>query len=241
MKQQLLDLIGRAYHEKHGFLDSLSPEQQATMGTSGQWAPKDYIVHMIVWEERLIDNHQAALHGVTPPSYDDFNQENDVIFQAHREMTLDEIRRKVDAIHEKLIAWVQAQNEDDLTDPARFPWLNNRTLWGRIVGNSVIHPLLHLAELYANYGQRDHATEMQESLVPSLLALSDAPRWRSTTLYNLACYYALAGLKDKAIAKLGEAFQVDSSIVEWSREDPDLKSLRDDPAYQALYSQPADA
>jgi hypothetical protein len=240
MKQQLLDLVGRAYEEKLAFMDSLSPEHQAMVGTSEQWAPKDYVVHMIVWEERLIDNHQAALHGVTPPSYDDFNQENDVIFQAHREMTLDEIRRKVDAIHEKLIVWVQAQNEDDLTDPARFPWLNNRTLWVRIAANSVIHPLLHLAELYAIYGQRDHATAMQESLVPPLLALSDVPAWRSATLYNLACYYALAGLKDKAIAKLGEAFQVDSSLIEWSKEDADLNSIRDDPAYQALYSQPAD-
>jgi hypothetical protein len=180
---------------------------------------------MLAWDERAVDNHQAALQGVPLPSYGDTDDANNEIFLAHRDMSWEDIQRKVDAVHQKVTAWLDAQAEDDLTDPARFAWLNNRTLWGRIVGNSVIHPLLHLAE----------------SLVPPLLALSDAPAWRSATLYNLACYYALAGLKDKAIAKLGEAFQIDSSLVEWSKEDADLNSLRDDPAFQALYSQPADA
>ncbi len=241
MKQQLLDLIGCAYQEKHTFITTLTPEQRAMVGTSEQWSPKDYLAHMITWEERFVDNHQAALQGVTPPSYDDTDRENNEIFQAHRDLSWDDMRRRVDAVNQKVVTWLQAQTEDDLTDRERFPWLNNRTLWGRIVGNSVSHPLLHLAELYAKSGQRDHATEMQEALVPPLLALSDAPAWHSATLYNLACYYSLAGLKEQAIAKLGEALHIDSGLTEWSKEDPDLNALRDDPAYQALYSQPADA
>jgi hypothetical protein len=241
MKQQILDLIERAYREKQAFMEMLTPEQRAIVGTSEQWSPKDYLAHMIVWEERVVDNHQVALQGVPLPSYGDTDPANDEIFQAHRDMSWEDMQRKVDDVHQKVTAWLQMQNEDDLTDPARFPWSNNRALWGRIVGNSVIHPLLHLAELSAKYGQVDHATDMQESLVPPLLALSDSPRWHSTTLYNLACYYALAGMKEQAIAKLGESFQIDSSLLEWSKEDPDLNTLRDDPAYQALYSQPADA
>ena len=241
MKQELLDLIERAYEEKLAFMDMLTPEQRAMVGTPEQWSPKDYLAHMVIWEERLVDNHQAALQGVTPPSYGEIDHANDEIFQAHRELSWEDMRRKVDDIHHKVTAWLDTQTEDDLTDPARFPWQNNQTLWGRIAGNSVIHPLLHLAEQYAAYDQRDHATAMQEALVPPLMALSDTPRWRSATVYNLACYYALAGLKDKAIATLGEALQIDSSLVEWSKQDADLNSLRDDPAFQALYSQPTDA
>jgi hypothetical protein len=241
MKEQLFDLIERAYQEKLAFVESLTLEQRAMVGTSEQWSPKDFLAHTLVWEERFVDNHQAALQGVPLPLYGDTDPANDEIFQAHRDMPWEEVRRKVDDVHQKVTAWLQVQTEDDLTDPARFPWANNRALWGRLMGNSVIHPLLHLAELYATYGHVDQATEMQESFVPPLLALSDAPAWRSTTLYNLACYYALAGMKQKAIAQLGEAFQIDSSLVEWSKEDADLNSLRDDPAYQALYSQPADA
>jgi hypothetical protein len=241
MREQLFDLIERAYQEKLAFIDMLTPDQRAMVGTSDQWSPKDVLAHTLVWEERFVDNHQAALQGVPVPSYGDTDPANDEVFQAHRDMSWEDVRRKVDDVHRKLTAWLQVQTGDDLTDPARFSWANNRALWSRIAGNSVIHPLLHLAELYAKYGQVDHATEMQESLVPPLLALSDSPRWRSATLYNLACYYALAGMKDKAIAKLGEAFQIDSSLVEWSKEDPDLNSLRDDPACQALYSQLADA
>jgi hypothetical protein len=235
-KEKVLDLIEHTYQEKHAFMQSLTDAQRALVGTSQQWSAKDILAHVVVWQERVIDNHQAALRGVTPPTYDDFNHENELIFQAHRDDSWDDMRHKVENVHHKQVAWLQAMTEDDLTNPACFPWLNNRPLWGRVIGNSVIHPLLHFAEFYANHGQRDYATQLQESLVAPLLALSDSPAWRASTLYNLACYYSLAGLKDKAIAQLAEALPLDPNLIEWSKQDTDLNALRDDPAYQALYA-----
>jgi hypothetical protein len=236
-KEKLLDLIERAYQEEQEFVQSLTDEQKSAVGTSEQWAAKDIIAHVITWQARLMDNHEAAKRGETPTTYDDFDHENELIFQAHRDRSWDAIRRETSEIHHRLAAWLQGMTEDDLTNPARFSWLKGQALWKRVIGNSVIHPLLHLGEYNAKHGQREHATRVQETMAPLLIALDDAPAWRGATVYNLACYYALASLKEKALTNLAEALRLDSNLIEWSRQDPDLASLRDDPAYQALYAQ----
>jgi len=53
-------------------------------------------------------------------------------------------------------------------------------------------------------------------------------------LYNLACHYALAGEKDKAITTLGQAFHLNPGLIEWSTHDSDLDSVRNEPAFQSL-------
>ena len=40
---------------------------------------------------------------------------------------------------------------------------------------------------------------------------------------------------DQALALLPEALRLQPDLVEWSKEDTDLSSLHDLPAYQALY------
>ena len=54
-------------------------------------------------------------------------------------------------------------------------------------------------------------------------------------IYNLGCFYARNGEADRAIAAVGEALPLIPSLVEWSKQDTDLDSLRDLPAFQALY------
>ena len=55
------------------------------------------------------------------------------------------------------------------------------------------------------------------------------------------CAYALAGQKDKAIAKLGQALRLQPDLTEWSQQDPDFASIREDAAYLALYTTPSHA
>ena len=37
-------------------------------------------------------------------------------------------------------------------------------------------------------------------------------------------------------AELAEALRLNPDLIEWSKQDSDLDSIRDDPAYQALYT-----
>lgn len=52
--------------------------------------------------------------------------------------------------------------------------------------------------------------------------------------YDLACYLALLKRKDDALKALGRALQLDGSLKALAQRDDDLKSLRDDPRFQAL-------
>ena len=69
--------------------------------------------------------------------------------------------------------------------------------------------------------------------------LDDDAAWQGTVRYNLACHYALAGRTEEAIARLGEALVLNPGLHEWSLQDTDLDSLRQEPGYLALYEQNA--
>ena len=53
-------------------------------------------------------------------------------------------------------------------------------------------------------------------------------------LYNVACLYALEGLRDRAIDALEEALRRGFGNLEWISRDPDLDALHGDPRFQAL-------
>jgi hypothetical protein len=50
-------------------------------------------------------------------------------------------------------------------------------------------------------------------------------------LYNTACYEALAGRRDDAIAHLRQAIEVLPKAREWAAGDSDFDSIRDDPEF----------
>ena len=52
--------------------------------------------------------------------------------------------------------------------------------------------------------------------------------------YNLACYLALAGDKERCLGELRLAFELDPSLKELAQEESDFDSLRNDPEFQKL-------
>jgi len=55
-------------------------------------------------------------------------------------------------------------------------------------------------------------------------------------LYNLACYYALAGDKKQALSWLGRSIRMESSLRQLVTHEPDFNSLRNDPEFQFITS-----
>jgi len=53
-----------------------------------------------------------------------------------------------------------------------------------------------------------------------------------TMLYQLACYHALAGESDEAVAYLERAVAREPSVREWARGDTDLDSIRGHPRFE---------
>ena len=56
----------------------------------------------------------------------------------------------------------------------------------------------------------------------------------SVVLYNVACNYATMGQDERALEYLDQAVRQGTISASWMRNDEDLASLRDYPAYQAL-------
>ena len=43
------------------------------------------------------------------------------------------------------------------------------------------------------------------------------------------------GMKEEALSELTQALALTPQLVDWSKQDPDLNSLHDEPAFNALY------
>jgi tetratricopeptide (TPR) repeat protein len=110
-----------------------------------------------------------------------------------------------------------------------------RKIWRTIAGNGYTHPIIHLGQIYVNQGDTAYATELQESAARELGELDQSPSWQGTVAYNLACHHALVGEKKKAIEGLKKALDLNPELTEWSKEDPDLVSIREEPDCLALY------
>jgi tetratricopeptide (TPR) repeat protein len=52
--------------------------------------------------------------------------------------------------------------------------------------------------------------------------------------YQLACFHALAGRREQALEHLATAVANDPRALEWLRDDADLDSIRDDPAFPQI-------
>lgn len=235
LKDAVRDLLETAYQEQTTFIDSLPDEQRDQVGTFERWSAKDLVAHIVAWELRLMDNLAIIQRGEQPPEAGPIDEENRAIYDTHQGKSWAEVRALAADAYGRAVALVESLSEEELNDPAQSPWRNERPAWPVLIGNYVTHAMLHLGEWYAQHDQRDHATQFVESITERLLALSDVAAWQAACTYNLACFYALTGQQDAAIARLGEALRLNPDLAEWSQQDPDLASIRDEAAVQALY------
>jgi tetratricopeptide (TPR) repeat protein len=227
---QLLDL-SRTFQQQ--LIADLDPLEREASGSWENWSIKDELAHVIAWQLNSLARIAALLHAEPMPDFSDYQAINRAIYHTNHNRTLAEIAAEGDRAHAELVALVRSLSEEILAQPARFSDQEPRSLAAQIAGNGFEHPVVHYADYYRRRGNVARATQVYEA---SVAAAADWPEWHGTARYNLACFYALNGQTDKAIAELRAALQLRPDLLEWSRQDTDLASLRDVPAYQTLYS-----
>lgn len=84
----------------------------------------------------------------------------------------------------------------------------------------------HLTQFYVDRNEMDRATKMQEKWVKDLDKRAVSSSMRGIALYNLACFYATTNETEKALEVLRQALLLDPDLAKWSKQDPDLASLR---------------
>jgi len=234
LKTGLVEALKTIGQERAAFLASLSEEERNAPGAIDHWCAKDIIAHLAHWEARMAQMIVESLRGETPQLVTDIDRANAEIWQTHCGRPWAEIIRFSDEAGRQLLSQTQALDEATLTDPGRFAWLNGQPLWRRIVGNGYTHAMMHFASFYAERGEGQRAMAIWEKAAGLLDPLDDSPAWRGTNRYNIACGYALAGLKEPALQTLREALALRPDLRAWAKDDSDLASLRQEPAYQAL-------
>jgi hypothetical protein len=239
-KNKLLDLIGIAYKEEVDFVATLNDEDRSATGTSQNWAIKDVLAHSAAWKVMMSERFIAARGNHEPPSYDDLDVLNEELFRRHRKKSWQEVEAFIEQANRQLLEQVRLVDEEVLVDPERYTWLKGRSLWKRTIHNGYFHPMGHVAFLYSERGDKEIGNQLMEEATRILLTLDESAAWQGQSLYNLACFYALSGEKSKALENLSQCFSLNPDIIEWSKQDTDLESLWDDPAYLALVADTSD-
>jgi len=229
IKTKLVALLHRAFTEEDRFIASLSEGERAEPGSLERWSAKDVLAHITAWHEYEIARIDAAARGELRDNITDIDHVNAGIYHNRHDQTLDQAAAALQATRKALLERVEAMSEAQLLDPDFNPWRDNRPTWMTLCGHAFTHPILHLAQYYVEHGQVERSMDMQEAAADTLLQIDDTPVWRGTTLYNLACACALAGQSERAAALLQDSLQLNPGLVEWSKSDPDLVSLRAGP------------
>jgi tetratricopeptide (TPR) repeat protein len=231
LRSKLVVLIERMSAEEQALFANLSEAERATRGEPDRWSPKDVIGHLAAWKERAVGNLEAAARGESPVRYDDYEAVNARDFEVYRDKSWAEILEKALTANRQLIEQIEGRSEAELEAVLH----EERTVWQSIAGTGYAHPVTHLGQIYVDRGDSGYGTKLAEGAAEALLQLDRSPGWEGTVRYNLACHYALMGEAERAISGLREALELNPGLTDWSKEDPDFASIREEPGYLALY------
>jgi hypothetical protein len=129
-------------------LARLSEEQMLVPSLHGDWSIKDLIAHFGFWEGRIVTLYEQLMRDAEPaadePALDDLNAQ---AYAQHQAQTLDEVRREERAAYTQLIALTANASDDDLFNPQRFAWTQDKPFAEWIANNTYGHYEEHAADL----------------------------------------------------------------------------------------------
>jgi hypothetical protein len=238
IKGKLIAVIERGEADQTALVAQLSEAEKAAVGEPDHWTVKDQIAHLNFWRERTLRRLIAVRDGVEPPGpVPDFQPENERNFAAQQHKPWSEIIGDSERLFREAKQVIAQLTDAQLTEPLQTGTVEI-ALAERVVSDFLQHPSEHLTQLYRERGDTDRAGEQDRATVEAIGKLfGKNSTMYGYAIYNLGCFYALNGETDRAIAAVGDALPLIPSLVEWSKQDTDLDSLRDLPAFQALYDQ----
>ncbi|HLI07974.1 MAG TPA: rhodanese-like domain-containing protein [Ktedonobacteraceae bacterium] len=238
MKPRILALLSFARQQEQQLVDGLSEAERNAMGTPDAWAAKDFLVNIMRWKQLQTEKLAAAVRGETPPAWRDMqlvHQINNEAFTRYQAYSFQNVLAESERIFNAFIAQVESMSEEELTDAQLYDWQEGEPLWEETLGNGLWHPCSQMTAFYLQRGDRQAALHLQEALLMAARQAELPPEELAVCIYNQACFYATNGWPDKALLLLPEAVRLRPTLIEWSKHDSDLDSLRSDSAFEAIY------
>jgi hypothetical protein len=123
-RRQLLKRLDTAWQSFTESYAGLSDSELMEPGVIGAWSVRDILAHVSTWEEEALKHLPLILEGGRPPRYsvtyggiDAFNAR---MTDQKRGLSLADVRRQLDDIHNRLTDFVQRAPEDQLRSETRF-------------------------------------------------------------------------------------------------------------------------
>ncbi|MEA1976547.1 MAG: DinB family protein [Chloroflexota bacterium] len=233
-KDNLGKLIADVHAQEQTLWESLSGEERNATGEIDRWAPKDHLAHATFWTERLVTQLQAATGGEPPKSIEDYQKTNDEVFETNKNRNWEDILTWAIEVSRQFHTAFAAVSEEMLQDIPGLEGTGGLPLWQNVAFTGGYHPMHHIADIYLEREDFQSAQAVQERVAEGLAALDDSDAWQGRTLYNLACFYALHDKPQRALTLLETSMKLAPNLIEWSKQDSDLDSLRELPEFQAL-------
>ena len=232
-KTELLNILSLIQEDLISFSNELTPLQKQLSGTLTEWSAKDTITHLVFWNNNFITQVENAKKGERPPLINDYlDQINDGVFIEHSDQPYSDAFEELLTSISRATEVIGSFTSEEIEKVDLFDYLNGHPLVDRILGTFGWHIPHHISDYFVKNGEMGKAITLQEKYADFLQKF---PTWKVNSLYNLACFYAQNEMAEKAIRSLKSALTQKPELVDWSKKDPDLDSLRELAEYQALY------
>jgi hypothetical protein len=123
-RRQLLERLEKAWLAFKASYAGLSEAELMEPGVTGAWSVRDIIAHVTTWEEEALEHLPSVLAGRRPPRYstthggiDAFNA---VMTTKKAGLSLSDVFRQQEEIHQRLVALIERTPDDQLTGETRF-------------------------------------------------------------------------------------------------------------------------
>lgn len=243
MKPHILTLLRFARQQELAMIEELSNAERNAQGTPEKWEAKDYLANILRWKQLQTQKLATAHKGeVPPPVWRDtelIHQIESETFAHYQNLSFQKVLAESEQAFRALLAQVESMSEEELSDPHHYPWQEgDEPLRGETMGNGLWHPCARISAFYLQSGRREQAARLQEAMLEAVRQTAMPAENLGVVLYNQACFYAINGWPEKALQLLPEALQLRPTLTEWAQRDSDLAGLHDDPAFQAIFSNP---
>ena len=218
---------------------SLDDAAKAQSESPDKWSAKDTVAHLTTWQRRWLDWLQPVAQGRLPddkgPGHTeaDWDRINAESFAANRARSWNQVWAESQQAYAQVAAWVPLVPQDYLNARRRLGMQEERPTWAWIAGPCLWHVEIHVAEFYSKHGAVERALQATRKFTDQVAAIAPTDV-QGQAYYNYACMLALNGKADDALVVLGDAFTRNATMVETSKQDSDLDSLRARSDFQTL-------
>ncbi len=233
LKERLLSLLERSQAVQKAFVAGLPDDLRFATGTYEAWCAKDALAHAAYWIDHRATVEAARARGDELPPAVHFEQANAACYQRFCNCSWDEVQAFADAAYARLAEAVNALSEAQLAAPDPR---SGRPVWQDIVGTAYSHLIEHIAGFHVGSGQSGRAGQLWSEWGGLVAPLDTSAQWQGLVHYNVACGLSLSGNADAALAELRQALQLRPDFTAWSRQDSDLRAVRDKAEYRTLYA-----